>query len=298
MRSAGILLPVFSLSNDYGIGTFGRCAYDFVDFLAKAGMKNWQMLPLGPTGYGNSPYQSSSSHAGNPLFIDPELLAKDGVLTAAELASAIVPNTGKVDYDTLIPARTALLAGSYERGCAVYGQELAAFLNDNAWVADFALFTALKAHFNDAPLADWPEDIRLRKPAAMERYRALLKPHADRAAYLQFLFFKQWKALKTYANDRGVSVIGDLPIYCAPDSADVWTEPQYYRLEADLSQSAGAGVPPDAFNDDGQNWGNPCTTGTVSGRTATACGSAASTRPAGCSTASASTIFWASTGFT
>ena len=257
MRSAGILLPVFSLHNDYGIGSFGRCAYEFVDFLKASGMHSWQVLPLGPTGFGNSPYQSSSSHAGNPLFIDLELLEKDGVLTKEELEAAKMPNPGRVDYDNLIGPRTALLMSTYEKGKAVYAEEMREFRNQNPWLSDFALFTAIKEYYNDQPLSAWDEDIRLKKPAAVLHYAEMLKDRIDRIAYLQFLFFHQWEALKKYANKNEIDIIGDLPIYCAPDSADVWTEPQYYRLEKDLSQSAGAGVPPDPFNEDGQNWGNP-----------------------------------------
>ena len=257
MRSAGILLPVFSLPNEYGIGTFGRSAYEFIDFLKACGMSSWQVLPLGPTGFGNSPYQSSSSRAGNPLFIDLKMLKKDGVLSKAELDAAKVPNTGRVDYDSLIAPRMALLMSTYERGSEIYREEIAAFRIENPWLSDFALFTAIKEYYQDQPLSVWPEDIRLKRPAAVLHYAEMLKDHVDRIAYLQFLFFRQWKALKKYAAQNKIDIIGDLPIYCAPDSADVWTEPQYYRLEADLSQSAGAGVPPDPFNEDGQNWGNP-----------------------------------------
>ena len=257
MRSAGILLPVFSLHNEYGIGSFGRCAFEFVDFLKASGMKCWQVLPLGPTGFGNSPYQSSSSYAGNPLFIDLELLAKDGVLTWAELEKAKMPNGGMVDYDHLIGPRMELLMGTYEKGKEIFMEGFAAFRTENPWLSDFALFSAIKEYYHDQPLSAWDEDIRLKKPAAVLHYAELLKDRTQRYAWLQFLFFKQWKTLKTYANKNGIDIIGDLPIYCAPDSADVWTEPQYYQLKEDLSQSAGAGVPPDPFNEDGQNWGNP-----------------------------------------
>ena len=257
MRSAGVLLPVFSLHNKYGIGSFGRCAFSFIDFLKASGMKCWQVLPLGPTGFGNSPYQSSSSMAGNPLFIDLELLAKDGVLTETELKAAEVQNPGRVNYDDLIAPRMELLMGTYERGSRIYEKELEAFRVENPWLSGFALFTAVKEYYHEQPLSAWDEDIRLRKPEALTKYTALLKDRIDRFAWLQFLFFKQWKALKEYANKNGIEIIGDLPIYCAPDSADVWMEPQFYQLNEDLSQRAGAGVPPDAFNEDGQNWGNP-----------------------------------------
>ncbi len=257
MRSAGVLLPVFSLHNDYGIGSLGRCAFEFIDFLKACGVKNWQVLPLGPTGFGNSPYQSSSSQAGNPLLIDLELLAKDGVLTWEELDKAKMPNPGRVDYDALITSRIELLMGTYEKGKEIFKEGFASFRTENPWLSDFALFSAIKEYYHDQPLSAWDEDIRLKKPAAVLHYAELLKSRIQRFSWLQFLFFKQWKALKTYANKNGIDIIGDLPIYCAPDSADVWTEPQYYQLKADLSQSAGAGVPPDPFNEDGQNWGNP-----------------------------------------
>ncbi len=257
MRSAGILLPVFSLPNEQGIGSFGRCAYEFVDLLRSCGMKSWQVLPLGPTGPYSSPYQSSSSYAGNPLFIDLELLREDGVLTGEELSSALSPNTGRVDYKALAGPRKELLMASLERGREVFKDEFSAFCSSQHGILDYALFCALKEHFNGLPLSAWEEDIRSREPEALRRYSRLLKDRVERYAWLQFLFFRQWKALKEYANENGVEIIGDLPIYCAPDSADIWTEPQFYKLNGDLSLSAGAGVPPDIFSEEGQNWGNP-----------------------------------------
>lgn len=257
-RSSGILMPVFSLPSPGGIGTLGRAAYEFIDFLAAAKQRWWQILPLGPTGCGDSPYQSFSSFAGNPYFIDLEQLAAEGLLTEAELRCACADRSGvRVDYGALYRGRSALLRKAAARGMAADAAALDLFLAENLWLPDYALFMALKEHFEMRPTADWPEEIRLRQPAALAHYTALLRDELRFHAYVQLLFYRQWDALRAYAGRKGVRILGDVPIYVAPDSADVWAEPQFFRLDPQGRPTAVAGVPPDCFSADGQLWGNP-----------------------------------------
>lgn len=259
-RSCGILLPVFALPSPYGIGTLGRAAYDFVDFLRQAGQSWWQMLPLGPTGYGDSPYQSFSSYAGNPYFIDPDLLRRDGLLTAQEIASlAWGSDPARVDYAALYENRFVLLQKAAERGWARDRAEVQLFARQNAqWLPDYALYMAVKRHFDEKPWTQWPDEaIRLRKPEAMAQYRQMLASDICMFTYSQFLFFRQWNALREYAHEQGVGIIGDLPIYVSMDSADVWAEPAFFQLDSDGYPTETAGVPPDCFSRDGQLWGNP-----------------------------------------
>ena len=259
-RSCGILLPVFALPSPYGIGTLGQAAYDFVDFLRQAGQSWWQMLPLGPTGYGDSPYQSFSSYAGNPYFIDPDLLRRDGLLTAQEIASlAWGSDPARVDYAALYENRFVLLQKAAERGWARDREEVQLFARQNAqWLPDYALYMAVKRHFDEKPWTQWPDEaIRLRKPEAMAQYRQMLASDIRMFTYSQFLFFRQWNALREYAHEQGVGIIGDLPIYVPMDSADVWAEPAFFQLDSDGYPTETAGVPPDCFSRDGQLWGNP-----------------------------------------
>ena len=259
-RSCGILLPVFALPSPYGIGTLGQAAYDFVDFLRQAGQSWWQMLPLGPTGYGDSPYQSFSSYAGNPYFIDPDLLRRDGLLTAQEIASlAWGSDPARVDYAALYENRFVLLQKAAERGWARDRAEVQLFARQNAqWLPDYALYMAVKRHFDEKPWTQWPDEaIRLRKPEAMAQYRQMLASDIRMFTYSQFLFFRQWNALREYAHEQGVGIIGDLPIYVSMDSADVWAEPAFFQLDSDGFPTETAGVPPDCFSRDGQLWGNP-----------------------------------------
>ena len=259
-RSCGILLPVFALPSPYGIGTLGQAAYDFVDFLRQAGQSWWQMLPLGPTGYGDSPYQSFSSYAGNPYFIDPDLLRRDGLLTAQEIASlAWGSDPARVDYAALYENRFVLLQKAAERGWARDRAEVQLFARQNAqWLPDYALYMAVKRHFDEKPWTQWPDEaIRLRKPEAMAQYRQLLASDIRMFTYSQFLFFRQWNALRAYAHEQGVGIIGDLPIYVSMDSADVWAEPAFFQLDSNGFPTETAGVPPDCFSRDGQLWGNP-----------------------------------------
>lgn len=258
-RTSGILLPIYSLPSPYGIGTLGKAAYDFVDFLAAAGQSWWQMLPVGPTGYGDSPYQSVSTYAGNPYFIDLDLLKKDRLLTAGELKALPVPaDPARVDYDALGAARLSLLRLAWTRGRDRDGGAVEAFTAEHPWVPDYALYMALKAHFDQASWTDWPDaDIRLHRPAAVARYRDLLAEDVGFYTYVQFLFYQQWDALRAYAKDKGIGLIGDLPIYVSLDSVDVWAEPQWFQLDENNVPTAVAGVPPDYFSADGQLWGNP-----------------------------------------
>jgi len=258
-RSSGILMPVFSLPSPYGVGTFGKSAYDFADFLKTAGQKYWQLLPLGPTSYGDSPYQSFSTFAGNPYFIDLKLLIQDKLLTKKEAdACEWGTNPRYVDYGRLYESRFAVLAAAKQRGWTRDAEAVRAFERENAdWLPDYALFMALKRHFDMRPWYEWPEELRLRRGEAVERWRAELREDVELFTYIQFLFFRQWSALKAYVNGLGIRIIGDLPIYVAMDSADVWAEPELFRLDAEGTPTEVAGVPPDYFSADGQLWGNP-----------------------------------------
>ena len=259
-RSSGILMPMSSLPANYGIGTLGKSAYKFVDFLKAAGQKYWQLLPLGPTSYGDSPYSPFSSFAGNPYFIDLDMLIKDGLLKADEVKNLNWgDDAARVDYGRIYQLRFPVLRLAFARGAEKYAREIAAFRKENAgWLENYALFMAVKAHFNMVSWIEWPDEaIRLRRPEAMAKYGRELKDDVDFYVFLQYLFYKQWDALKAYATGKGISFIGDVPIYVAMDSADVWSEPQFFQLDEKNLPKAVAGVPPDAFTEDGQLWGNP-----------------------------------------
>ena len=252
-------MPIFSLPSPHGIGTLGQAAYDFIDFLADAGQKYWQMLPVGPISYGDSPYQSFSSFAGNPYYVDLDLLAEDGLLTKAEIAAADWgSDPGRVDYGKLYENRFAVLQKAAERGVTRDRAAFDAFREEKQrWLSDYALFMALKRHFEMQPWSQWPEDIRLHRPEACARWRQELRKDVELFEYIQFLFYGQWKKLKAYAEAAGVLIIGDVPIYVAMDSADVWAEPQWFLLDEKNVPIEVSGVPPDYFNEDGQLWGNP-----------------------------------------
>ena len=258
-RSSGILLPISSLPSPYGIGTFGKAAYDFADFLKAAGQRYWQLLPLGPTSFGDSPYQSFSTFAGNPYFIDLDLLIEDKLLTRAEVeAQKWGTNPRYVDYGKIYEGRYPLLELAKQRGWERDKKEVEAFMKENeGWLPDYALFMALKRHFKMQAWTEWPEDIRTHRREAVASWRAKLKDDEELFTYIQYLFFKQWKDLKAYINKQGVRIIGDLPIYVAMDSADVWAEPEMFRLDSHGRPTEVSGVPPDYFSADGQLWGNP-----------------------------------------
>ncbi len=259
-RSSGILMPISSLPSACGIGTLGKAAYDFVDFLEKAGQKWWQVLPAGPTSHGDSPYQSFSSAAGNPYFIDLEMLVEYGLLEKAELEAV---NWGddphNVDYGKVYENRFSLLKKAMERGEGRFSEELAAFCAENAaWLDDYALFMACKRHFGMLSWTQWPEeDIRLHRPQAVEHYRHKLQEDVRLFGFIQFLFFRQWNALHGYMREKGIGFIGDMPIYVAMDSADVWAAPLSFLLDEKNVPYEVSGVPPDYFSEDGQLWGNP-----------------------------------------
>ena len=258
-RSSGILMPISSLPTRYGIGTLGREAYAFADFLHTAGQKYWQLLPLGPTSYGDSPYQSFSTFAGNPYFIDLETLVEDGLLDQAELDAADWgSNPRYVDYGKIYESRFTVLRKAFQKGYPGDQEAVKAFRAENPWLDNYALYMAVKASFGMKSWLEWPdEDIRLRKPEAVARYSEELAEDVAFYSYLQYLFYRQWNALRDYIHSLDIQIIGDLPIYVAMDSADVWAEPEYFQLGEDLVPTEVSGVPPDYFTADGQLWGNP-----------------------------------------
>ena len=258
MRAAGILLPLSSLPGPYGIGTLGKEARHFIDFLADAGQSYWQILPIGPTGYGDSPYQSFSAFAANPYFIDPGLLLAEGLLEKGEAeAFHWGDDETRVDYGALYEGRHALLKKAVDR-LEPEDEGLAAFCAENAsWLEDYALFMALKGENGQKSWLDWPDEVRLREPEALRRAADRLAGPIRYWKGVQYLFHRQWTALKAYANEKGVAIIGDIPIYVSPDSSDVWAGPELFQLTADRRMAAVAGCPPDAFAADGQLWGNP-----------------------------------------
>lgn len=258
-RTAGILLPVTSLPSKYGIGCFSKSAYDFVDWLKAAGQSYWQILPLGPTSYGDSPYQSFSTFAGNPYFISLEALIEEGVLTEKECDGAdFGSRPNDIHYEKLYKNRYPLLRKAYERSKISENPDYLRFIEENNWwLSDYALFMAVKDRFEGVPWNQWAEDIRLRWGNAMDYYREELYFEIEFQQYMQFKFYEQWHALKAYANENGIRLIGDIPIYVAMDSADTWAHPELFQLDETLTPSAVAGCPPDGFSADGQLWGNP-----------------------------------------
>lgn len=261
-RKSGILLHPTSLPGPLGIGDLGPAAFAFVDFLVAAGQSHWQVMPLGPTGYGDSPYQNLSAFAGNPMLISLELLIKDGLLSADDLATMPVFPPGKVDFEALLPWKKALLKLSFDRfqgGAAPHlRQELGTFgANHHHWVNDYALFAALKEHHGGEPWNKWDAPLRRRDPAALAKASQELRAKIQFQVYLQFLFDRQWSALRAYATSHKITLIGDIPIFVAYDSADVWSNPEQYWLDEEGQLLYVAGVPPDYFSKTGQRWGNP-----------------------------------------
>ena len=261
-RYAGVLLSVTSLPSKYGIGCFDQAAYDFVDWLVKAGQKYWQILPLGATSHGgsdDSPYQAYSAFAGNPYLISLEDLIEEGVLTEEECEAVdFGTDPAKVDYDKLHENRLALLHLAYERSNISRNPDFQAFCQNNHWwLNDYALFMALKAFFKEVPFRAWPEDIRMHWGFALDYYNRELYFDVEFQKYLQFKFDQQWTRLKKYANENHIKIVGDIPIYVSPDGADVWAHPELFQLDEKNESSSIAGCPPDAFAEDGQVWGNP-----------------------------------------
>ena len=256
MRASGILMPVSSLPGPFGIGTLGSEATAFVDFLAEAKQTYWQILPIGPTGYGDSPYQSFSAFAGNPYFIDFRLLAADGYLTAEEIPAAQPVDT--VDYGALYNQRPVLLKKAADRLLAAPSPAYEDFCAAQSfWLEDYALFMAVKAEQGQAGLADWPDALRCREPEVIAAAKVRLADQINYHKAVQFFFYTQWNALKAYANRKGVLLVGDIPIYVSPDSSDLWTHPELFQTDGQMHLTHVAGCPPDAFAADGQLWGNP-----------------------------------------
>ena len=253
-------MPISSLPSNYGIGTFGKEAYKFADFLAAAGQKAWQLLPLGPTSYGDSPYASFSTFAGNPYFIDLDLLIEDGLLKKAEVEAVDWGSDPmNVDYGKIYYNRFDILRLACSRGWGRDAAEITRFREQNAgWLPDYALFMALKRHFGMVSWTLWPdEDVRLRKPGRLEHYRTLLDADVRLFTWIQYTFYKQWDKLRDYVHSLGIEIIGDLPIYVALDSSDVWADPRSFLLDEKNIPTCVSGVPPDYFCEDGQLWGNP-----------------------------------------
>ncbi len=258
MRKSGILLHISSLPGAGGIGTLGREAYAFADFLKASGMSIWQVLPMGPTGYGESPYQASSVFAGNPMLISLEKMAEEGLLTLREGDLYVPAQEERVEFDAVRANKEGLLRRAFEESEQRLALELATFVRSHDWVEDFALFTAVKRSFNNVMWTQWPDvSIRLREPAAVAAYREKLDVEVRYHIFCQYVFFRQWFALKDYCNGIGVSLFGDMPIYCAEDSADTWCRPEVFQLDKNRISTRVAGVPPDCFSEDGQLWGNP-----------------------------------------
>lgn len=259
MRSSGVLLHISSLPSPYGIGTLGREAYAFVDFLHRAGQTYWQILPIGPTGFGDSPYQSFSSFAGNPYFIDLHALRREKLLTKEEIEAADAESDPcAVDYAALYRKRFPLLRLAYARFVERLPTDFFTFCrSESAWLNDYALFMAIKDAKGGAPFEAWEDDLKFRRKAAIDRAERRLGREIGFYKFLQYTFMKQWNALRAYANENGVRIIGDLPIYVSRDSADVWANPRDFLLDETLAPKLLSGCPPDAFSADGQLWGNP-----------------------------------------
>ncbi len=259
MRKAGVLMPIPSLSSPWGVGTLGKAALDFADFLQSAGQSCWQVLPIGPTGYGDSPYQPFSSFAGNPYLIDLDGLSQEGLLEPEEYQQLFWgKDPGKTDYGLLYQKRFAVLEKAVKRLKIKKFSELRAFCEKEAeWLEDYALFMALKGKFAGSAWNQWPEPFKRREAKAL----ALAKKELEEALWfwkgVQFLFFHQWEILKRNTRERGISIIGDLPIYVAEDSADVWAHPEQFQMDENLHPRKVAGCPPDGFSATGQLWGNP-----------------------------------------
>ena len=272
-RLCGVLMPVASLPSKYGIGCFSREAYQFVDFLADAGQSYWQILPLGQTGYGDSPYQSFSTFAGNPYFIDPEVLIEAEYLSEEDVNTAdFGEDPSQIDYEKIYYYRFPLLRKAYDNSPYAekpHGRwagwefdrsraEFEKFIDDSRdWLPDYALYSAVKNLNGGVSFIEWDDDIRLRRPDAMDRAKAELSDEVRFYEFQQYMFHKQWKRLKEYANEKGIRIIGDIPIYVAFDSADTWSHPELFELDAQGYPTAVAGCPPDGFSATGQLWGNP-----------------------------------------
>lgn len=261
-RSSGILLHPTSLPGPHGSGDLGQAAYHFVDWLVTAGQKLWQMLPLGPVGYGNSPYMGLSAFAGNPMLIDLQELTVKGWLDARELQSVPEGNPHRIDFARSSGFRADKLMkasdGFFTRGSAADGKLFESFCKEQSdWLEDYALFMALNARYQKKVWTEWDSDIAHRNPVALTEVKSELSREMDYHKFTQWCFMRQWKSLRKYANERGIRLVGDIPIFVAHDSADVWSNPKSFHLDDDRNPTVVAGVPPDYFSETGQRWGNP-----------------------------------------
>lgn len=258
-RQSGVVMPIFSLPSPYGIGTLGKCAYDFVDQLVTAKQKYWQILPLGHTGFGDSPYQCFSTVAGNPYFIDLDMLVQEGLLKQHDLVDLESASSEKIDYSHLAEVRLSILYIAYKNCSPNLIHQINTFAEENAdWIIDYALFMSLKKHFSQKPVWEWDDPkIKLRQPDAIRFYSDVLSDDIEFYYFIQYFFFKQWNALKEYANQKGILFIGDIPMYPSPDSVDVWANRSIFKVDDSLRPYKAAGVPPDIYSETGQLWGNP-----------------------------------------
>lgn len=263
-KGSGILLPISSLPSKYGIGTFGKEAYNFIDFLNETNQKYWQILPIGPVNYGDSPYSSFSVFAGNPYYIDLEILIEEGLITSKDcevLCSNLDDENNEeyeyIDYEKQFYHRYDILYKAYKKSKLKLDSELKEFIKINSWVCDYSLFMALKYHFNQRPWYEWEESIKNRTKIALLKYKTMLSEEIQFWTFLQYIFYNQYFKLKSYANMKEVQIIGDMPIYPAMDSVEVWAERNLFINDENNNISLVAGVPPDAFSETGQLWGNP-----------------------------------------
>lgn len=255
-RSSGILMPISSLPSKYGIGTLGKEAYNFIDFLYSSKQRYWQLLPVGPVSYGDSPYSSFSVYAGNPYYIDLELLIEEGILTYED-CKALDFEDEYIDYEKQFNLRYEILNKAFVNSKNKYSKKLSEFIKKNHWVEDYSLFMALKYYFNQKPWYEWDEDIASRNRGAYEKHKKLLQEKTEFWVFLQYKFFEQYNKLKAYANNKDIYIIGDMPIYAAEDSVDVWSDRKLFKTDENMLPNLSAGVPPDAFSEVGQLWGNP-----------------------------------------
>lgn len=259
MRKSGVLLPVASLPSAYGIGCFSKEAYNFIDSLKEAGQSCWQILPLGPTSYGDSPYQSFSTFAGNPYFIDPEDLMERGWITKQECDSYdFGSNAEAIDYAKIYNSRFKLLRTAWENSHIAQDKDFRRFAEKNRyWLEDYSLYMAVKDSFHGVCWIEWDEDIKTRRPEAMKKYNEKFAQEKEFYQFQQYMFQVQWDKLKAYAKSRSIQIIGDIPIYVAFDSSDAWASPELFQFDENCNPTAVAGCPPDAFSVTGQLWGNP-----------------------------------------
>jgi 4-alpha-glucanotransferase len=258
-RSSGILMHITSLPSPYGIGTMGREALRFIDFLREAGQTYWQILPLGSTGYGDSPYQSFSARDGNPYLIDLEILVEDGLLTKKQLDQIdFGSNPTEVDYGKIFKNRTGVLSAAFKGINKDTEKHIRDFREANKdWIEDYALFMSLKKRHHMNSWTEWDDDFKFREPSVLQKYAERNQGELLFWVFVQYLFFKQWERVRSYAAENGIHIIGDIPLYIAADSADVWANPDLFYLDDQKTPTVVSGCPPDAFSDDGQFWGNP-----------------------------------------